>query len=123
QRQTERDRLRNDRNLFPQSESRKAPQAGLSDMLGQLVLPCIPTSSPRLVTQLLLNLKSEEEGWRRVLFHSCPCFFPSPSSPRLSVQHETGPQPQTGNADNINFLLFSPVGNKRLRKKSTLVLY
>ncbi|MEQ2232325.1 hypothetical protein ILYODFUR_010017 [Ilyodon furcidens] len=95
QRQTERDRLRNDRNLFPQSESRKAPQAGLSGILGQLVLPCIPTSSPRLVTQLLLNLKSEEEGWRRVLFHSCPCFFPSPSSPRLSLQHETGPQPQT----------------------------
>lgn len=120
QRQTERDRQKNDRSLLPQSESWKAPPAGQGGILGRLVLPRIPTSSPTHCSTLI---KSEEEGGRRGLFHSCPCL--PPIRHRLVLYYlsntwecqETGAQPQTYNADNINFLLFIPVGNKSCRKK------
>lgn len=45
-----------------ESESWKGPRAGQSGVLGRLVLARVPTGSPPLVTQLLLNLKREGQS-------------------------------------------------------------
>lgn len=87
---------------------------------GRHGLPRSPTRSPRLITQLLLNLKCKGRGGTYALsFFSL--FFSLPSRLPLSVRgrvcHATGAQPQTVNADKINFLMLIPVGKEHTEKK------
>lgn len=60
-------------------------------------------------------------GGGPALSHSPLFLLPSPSCLSLSVHaracHATGAQPQTVNADKINFLMFIPVGHRTRRRK------
>lgn len=102
-------RQRNDRRHFPQREPWKAPQradrrSGVSHDTACSAVPPFPG----LITQLLLNLKCKGEGDLCSLIP--PCFLPSPLSVCGWVCRTMGAQPQTVNADKINFLMLIPVG-------------
>lgn len=102
-------RQRNDRSHSPQRAPWKAPQHAdrRSGVSHDTACPAVPPF-PGLITQLLLNLKCTGVG---VLCSLIPLWFFSPSllSACGRVCHTTGEQPQTVNADKINFLMLIPL--------------
>lgn len=83
-------------------------------------------SHPLSWTHYSTFIGSEMQRGRRgtMLSHSSLCFFLPllsclPLSVRGQVCHTTGAQPQTVNADKINFLMLIPVGTKHTERKSS----
>lgn len=119
------DSVRNDRRHFPQSESWKAPQHAdrQSSVTEDTACPAVP---PALLDSLLnfywiWNVKRREGGGLCCLIPLSVFSSPSclPLSVRGQVCHATGAQPQTVNADKINFLMLIPVGTKHTERKSS----
>lgn len=82
---------------------------------------CLPRSPTRSLSprDSLLNFywmwNVKRRGTGTLSFFSV--FFPSPLSVRGWVCHATGAQPQTVNADKINFLMLIPVGTEHTEGK------
>lgn len=122
----ERGRRRNDRRHFPQGESWKAPQQAdrQSRVSDDRPCPAVPPAFPESLLNFYWIWNVKRRGTYVLSFFSV--FFSAPPCLPLSVHrqvcHATGAQPQTVNADKINFLMLIPVGTERIEgeKKRTL---
>lgn len=129
ERDRERVRQRNDRRHFPQNESWKAPQhadrqSGVSD---DTACPAVPPAFPNSLLNFYWIWNVKRRGTYALSFFSLspkpPTQAPHPLPPlplsvRSRVCHATGAQPQTVNADKINFLMLIPVGTEHTQEKN-----